>query len=64
MIGAMGLESFYKRLQNYPREKLVVVVGDRLEIQDLAIRERVRCVIVTGGLPVAQSMIDFAGNRK
>jgi manganese-dependent inorganic pyrophosphatase len=64
MIGAMGLESFHKRLQNCPREKLVVVVGDRLEIQDLAIRERVRCVIVTGGLPVAQSMIDFARKQE
>lgn len=64
MIGAMGLESFYKRLQNYPREKLVVVVGDRLEIQDLAIRERVRAVVVTGGLPLAQSMVDFARKQE
>ncbi len=60
MIGAMGQESFFKRLQKYSREKLVVVVGDRLEIQDLAIREGVRVLIVTGDLPVAQSMIDFA----
>jgi len=64
MIGAMGLESFHKRLQNCPREKLVVVVGDRLEIQDLAIRERVRAVIVTGGLPLAQSMIDFGRKQE
>ncbi|MFM1770567.1 MAG: hypothetical protein RJA22_3096 [Verrucomicrobiota bacterium] len=64
MIGAMGLDSFHKRLQNYPREKLVVVVGDRLEIQDLAIRERVRMVIVTGGLPVSQSMVDFAAKNE
>ncbi len=64
MIGAMGLESFYRRLQNYPREKLVVVVGDRLEIQDLAIRERVRALIVTGGLPLAQSMVDFAKKQE
>lgn len=64
MIGAMGLESFYKRLQNYPREKLVVVVGDRLEIQDLAIRERVRVVVVTGDLPVSQSMVDFAKKQE
>jgi len=63
MIGAMGSDSFHKRLQNYPREKLVVVVGDRLEIQDLAIRERVRMVIVTGGLPVSQSMVDFAAKN-
>jgi manganese-dependent inorganic pyrophosphatase len=63
MIGAMNLESFSKRLISYPREKLIVVVGDRLEIQDLAIREKVRAVIVTGGLPVSQSMIDFAAKQ-
>jgi manganese-dependent inorganic pyrophosphatase len=63
MIGAMNLESFHKRLTSYPRERLLVVVGDRLEIQDLAIREKVRAVIVTGGLPVSQSMIDFAAKH-
>ncbi|HXG46428.1 MAG TPA: CBS domain-containing protein, partial [Methylomirabilota bacterium] len=30
MIGAMNLESFTRRLENYPREKLLVIVGDRL----------------------------------
>jgi len=60
MIGAMNLESFAQRLTKYPRERLVVVVGDRLEIQDLAIRERVRAIVVTGGLPVSQAMIDYA----
>jgi len=64
MIGAMGLESFYKRFAQYQREKLVVVVGDRLEIQDLAIREKVRALIVTGGLPVSQSMVDFAAKQE
>ena len=64
MIGAMGLESFYKRFAEYQREKLIVVVGDRLEIQDLAIREKVRALIVTGGLPVSQSMIDFAAKQE
>jgi manganese-dependent inorganic pyrophosphatase len=63
MIAAMGMESFFKRFADYPREKLVIVVGDRLEIQDLAIREKVRVVIVTGGLPVSQSMVDFAAKQ-
>lgn len=60
MIGAMNLESFTQRLGKYARERLIVVVGDRLEIQDLAIRERVRAIVVTGGLPVSQAMIDYA----
>ena len=60
MIGAMNVESFAKRLPTYPPEKLVVVVGDRWEIQREAIRGRVRMVIVTGGLPVEQSIQDEA----
>src|SRR3954451_4510318 len=35
MVGAMTLESFSERLRNYPREKLMVVVGDRRDIQSL-----------------------------
>jgi manganese-dependent inorganic pyrophosphatase len=64
MIGAMNLESFARRLQSYPREKLLVIVGDRLEIQELAIRERVRVMVVTGGLPIPQSMVDFASKHE
>ncbi|HWN97200.1 MAG TPA: putative manganese-dependent inorganic diphosphatase [Methylomirabilota bacterium] len=60
MIGAMSLESFAERLQKYERSKLIVIVGNRIDIQDIAIREKVRCVIVTGGLPVSQAMIDYA----
>jgi manganese-dependent inorganic pyrophosphatase len=52
MIGAMSLQAFAERLPKHPREKLIVVVGDRADIQDLAIRERVRVVVVTGGLDV------------
>ena len=63
MIGAMNLESFNQRLSHYPREKLIVVVGDRLEIQDLAIREKVRAIVVTGGLPVSQAMMDYAAKQ-
>jgi manganese-dependent inorganic pyrophosphatase len=64
MIGAMNLESFSARLSKYDHCKLIVVVGDRLEIQDLAIREKVRCIIVTGGLPVSQAMIDYATKQQ
>jgi manganese-dependent inorganic pyrophosphatase len=60
MIGAMGLDSFAGRLEQYPREKLVVVVGDRWDIQNLAIREGVRVLIVTGGLGVEKKTIDAA----
>ena len=63
MIGAMSLESFAARLEAVPREKLAVVVGDRWDVQNLAIRESVRVVIVTGGLPVETKTIEAAQRK-
>ena len=60
MIGAMNLESFAQRLHKYPREKIILVVGDRREIQELAIDESVRIIIVTGGLPVQPRVVEGA----
>ena len=59
-IGAMGLESFAERLELYPREKLLVVVGDRWDIQNLAIREGVRALVVTGGMTVEKKTVEAA----
>lgn len=63
MVGAMGLESFAERLERYPREKLAVVVGDRWDIQNLAIREGVRVLIVTGDLKVEPKTLDAAKKK-
>ena len=63
MIGAMSLESFAARLENYPPEKLCVVVGDRWDIQNIAIREGVRVLIVTGGIKVEPKTIDSAKKK-
>ena len=63
MIGAMSLESFAERLEKYPREKLAVVVGDRWDIQNLAIREGVRVLIVTGGLEVERKTLEVAKKK-
>jgi len=59
-IGAMGLESFAERMGQYPHEKLLVVVGDRWDIQNLAIRERVRAMVVTGGMGVEKKTVEAA----
>lgn len=64
IIGAMSLESFAERLDTLPHEKLAVVVGDRWDIQNLAIREGVRAVIVTGGLKVEAKTIEAAQRKK
>ncbi len=60
MIGAMSLESFTARLEKFAPEKLCVIVGDRWDIQNVAIREGVRVLIVTGGLAVEPKTIESA----
>lgn len=64
MVGAMSLESFAQRLMTAPREKLIVVVGDRQDIQRRAIQEGVRVLIVTGGLPVGEDILEAARRRQ
>jgi manganese-dependent inorganic pyrophosphatase len=64
MIGAMSLESFAERLEKFSPEKLAVIVGDRWDIQNIAIREGVRLLIVTGGIKVDAKTIEAARNRK
>ena len=48
MITVMNAESFARRLPKYPPEKLAIIVGDRSDIQELAVQAKVRVVIVTG----------------
>lgn len=64
MIAAMSIESFSARLRNYPREKLMVIVGDRRDAQAIAIQEKVRVIVVTGGLAVDTAIIDEAKRQK
>lgn len=59
-IAAMSLDNFSKRMERYQREKLAVVVGDRVDIQKFAIEEGVRVVIVTGGMPVTAEISKLA----
>jgi manganese-dependent inorganic pyrophosphatase len=60
MIGAMGLDSFAARLDLCPPEKLAVVVGDRWDIQNLAIREKVRVLVITGGMSLEPKTLEAA----
>ncbi|HEY2082582.1 MAG TPA: putative manganese-dependent inorganic diphosphatase [Verrucomicrobiae bacterium] len=63
-IGAMGVESFAARIETFPREKLIVVVGDRLDIQEAAIKEHVRVLIVTGGLKTENRIVEAAERNR
>lgn len=55
VISAMEKESFKK----YLSQDGLVIVGDRKEIQNLALRER-NAVLVTGGFDVDKEVIDYA----
>ncbi len=63
MIGGMSLESFQQRLHEYPPRKMLVVVGDRHDVQQLAVEAGVRCVVVTGNLDIREETIAAARRR-
>jgi len=64
MIAGMALESFQQRLGQYPPRKILIVVGDRHEVQQLAIESGVRCVVVTGNLEIREDTIAAAKRHK
>ncbi|HHY84583.1 MAG TPA: putative manganese-dependent inorganic diphosphatase [Verrucomicrobia bacterium] len=64
MIGAMSSGSFALRLEKFLREKLLVVVGDREDVQETAIREGVRVIVVTGGLKVEKRIVEAARRKR
>ncbi|HUB87581.1 MAG TPA: DRTGG domain-containing protein, partial [Verrucomicrobiae bacterium] len=59
-IGAMKWETFAERLRTFPVEKLVVVVGDREDIQQSAINARIRVLIVTGEVEPDEKLVATA----
>ncbi len=60
MVAAMKPISFTERLQNYAAHRLVVVVGDREDIQRTAIQGGVRLLVVTGGQTVSEEILALA----
>jgi manganese-dependent inorganic pyrophosphatase len=64
MVCAMAQESFIPRLQHYNDKKVILIVGDRPHIQELAIQERVHAVVVTGNLPISEEIRNAARRAK
>jgi manganese-dependent inorganic pyrophosphatase len=60
LIGAMSAETFAERLRQQSPGRLVLFVGDREDIQRLAIAAKVRAIVVTGDLPVAPTVREAA----
>jgi manganese-dependent inorganic pyrophosphatase len=64
MIGAMKLESLAQRLEDFPPEKIAIVVGDRSDVQELAIRAGARLLIVTGGFEIEPQILAAAKSNR
>jgi len=56
MVGAMAQDSFFPRLQKYRDRNVVLFVGDRPHIQEMAIDARVHAIVVTGGLRIDEEI--------
>lgn len=56
VVGAMAVASFGPRLEHYRDRKIIVFVGDRPQIQELAIGARVHAIVITGGLPIDEEI--------
>ena len=56
MVAAMAQDSFAPRLQRYAGRPVVLIVGDRPHIQELAIKARIHAVVITGGFAVSQEL--------
>ena len=64
-VGAMDISSFgehHKKLST-PIDRSIIVVGDRKDIQEKSISLGVRLLIISGGLPVEESIIKMAKEK-
>jgi len=62
-VGAMEFASFRERLTGTDPRRLLVVTGDRREIQEYAIQLGARMLVVTGGKPVAEELLAEARDK-
>ena len=62
-VGAMGEGSFNSRISGFDPGSLLVVTGDRRNIQRCAIERGVRLLVVTGGLPVEPDLVRLAREK-
>ncbi|MEM8867741.1 MAG: putative manganese-dependent inorganic diphosphatase [Verrucomicrobiota bacterium] len=64
-VGAMDIRSFaqHERYQKIPASESIVVVGDRLDIQECCLDIGVRLIVITGSLQVDHSIIARAKEK-
>lgn len=65
-IGAMDIRSFgrfYKGDEQLARSS-IIIVGDRYDIQQRSIQAGVRMLVISGGLPVEEDVVEMARERQ
>jgi len=63
MVAASSTEVIAARLAHFQVGRVIVVTGDRPEVHRLAIQSGVRCLVVTGGLPVSTELVAAAADQ-
>ena len=63
VVAAMALESFAPRVQRYGGKQVVLIVGDRPHIQELAIEAGLSAVVITGGFDLSKELQEQARAR-
>lgn len=63
VVAAMYTASFRKRIQSLDLARTVLIVGDRFNIQHISIEAGVKALVVTGGLPVGNDVIEAARRK-
>ena len=63
MVAAARTDTMINRLREQPPGRVVLIVGDRDNIQSLAIDAGVRALIITGGFPVPREIQSRAAER-
>lgn len=64
MVGAFAAEEFQNRLEQYIKDDLAVLVGNRPDIQQMAIKAHVRVLIVTGGFRLNEETLELVKNSE
>lgn len=62
-IGAMLEESFTSRIEGHDPRELLIMTGNRRTIQLAAIERGVRVLVVTGGHPLEEGLLEMAGEK-
>lgn len=63
MVSAMSASGFTKRMKQFEPHRSIIVTGDRPTVQMPAIDYGVRCLVITGGYPLAEELLEMAQER-